>query len=310
MASLREVFSFGTNMETIESLRRKIETVEELQSVVKTMKTIAMVSIRQYERAVQSLSEYDRTVTMGLQVVVQKQPPRVRQAPLSGTGRKVAAVILGSEQGMCGQFNEQMTAFALDKLSRAAGHPRDLAVIAVGGRVAARLEEAGQPIAQQFDLPGSAAGITPRVQELLVKLEEMQDRGLVHRLLVFHHEPVHRAAYQPRERRLLPLDPGWLTELARARWPSRVLPTFTMEEDRLFFLLLGHYLFVSLFRAFAASLAAENASRLAAMQAAESHIEDRLGELKLQFNDLRQNTITEELLDIMVGFEAATGKKY
>jgi F-type H+-transporting ATPase subunit gamma len=296
-------------METIESLRRKIETVEELQSVVKTMKTIAAVSIRQYERAVQSLSEYDRTVTMGLQVVLRKRS-RVPQAPFTSAGRKVAAVILGSEQGMCGQFNEQMAAFALDKLSRAAGRPEDLAVIAVGGRVAARLEEAGQPIAQQFDLPGSAAGITPRVQELLVKLEEMQDKGLVDRLLVFHHEPVHRAAYQPQERRLLPLDPAWLTELARARWPSRVLPTYTMEEDRLFFLLLGHYLFVSLFRAFAASLAAENASRLAAMQAAESHIEDRLGELKLQFNDLRQNTITEELLDIMVGFEAATGKKY
>ncbi len=295
-------------METIESLRRKIETVEELQSVVKTMKTIAMVSIRQYERAVQSLSEYDRTVHMGLQVVLQKRS-QVWQTPPAPAGRKVVAVILGSEQGMCGQFNEQMAAFALDKLRQAVGRPEDLAVIAVGGRVAARLEEAGQPVALQFDLPGSVAGITPKVQELLVKLEEMQDRGLVDRLLVFHHEPVHRAAYQPQERRLLSVDPAWLRELARARWPSRVLPTFTMEEERLFFLLMGHYLFVSLFRAFAASLAAENASRLAAMQAAESHIEDRLGELKLQFNDLRQNTITEELLDIMVGFEAATGKK-
>ena len=82
-----------------------------------------------------------------------------------------------------------------------------------------------------------------------------------------------------------------------------------MEPERLFLVLMSHYLFVSLFRAFAASLAAENASRLAAMQAAESHIEDRLGELKLQFNDLRQNLITEELLDIMVGFEAATGRE-
>jgi F-type H+-transporting ATPase subunit gamma len=231
------------------------------------------------------------------------------QAPLPSLGRKVAAVIFGSGQGMCGQFNEQIAAFALDRLQQTVSGSPDFAVIAVGRRVAARLEDAGWLVAQQFDLPGSAAGITPRVQELLVKLEEWQTRGLVDRLLVFHHQPVHRAAYEPQSRQLLPVDPGWLTKLAQAPWPSRVLPTFSMEPERLFLVLMSHYLFVSLFRAFAASLAAENASRLAAMQAAESHIEDRLGELKLQFNDLRQNLITEELLDIMVGFEAATGRE-
>ena len=292
-------------MDTVESLRRKIETVEELQSVVKTMKTIAAVSIRQYERAVQSLSEYDRTVKMGLQVVLQKRP-QLWQAPLPGPGPKVAAVIFGSGQGMCGQFNEHIAAFALERLQPAISTPQDLAVIACGNRVAARLEDAGQPVAQQFDLPGSAAGITPRVQELLLQLDEWQSRGLVDRLLIFHQEPLHRAAYQPQERRLLPVDPGWLTELAQARWPSRVLPAFTMDDGRLFFLLMGHYLFVSLFQAFAASLAAENVSRLAAMQGAESHIDDRLGELRIQFNGRRQQTITEELLDIMGGFEAAT----
>ncbi len=53
----------------------------------------------------------------------------------------------------------------------------------------------------------------------------------------------------------------------------------------------------------------ENASRLAAMQAAESNVDNRLEELKLQFNNLRQTAITEELLDIMVGFEAAADRK-
>jgi len=44
------------------------------------------------------------------------------------------------------------------------------------------------------------------------------------------------------------------------------------------------------------------------MQAAENNIEDRLKELRLQYNQLRQSTITEELLDIVAGFEALTGK--
>ncbi len=295
-------------METLESLRDRIGTVEELQSVVKTMKTIAMVSIRQYERAARSLVEYNRTVEMGLKVVLQGHQ-QAWSRPRPGLDRKVGAIIFGSEQGMVGQFNEQIALFALGYLNQAATRLEDRTVIAVGSRAAISLEEAGQPVAEQFPLPGSVAGITPRVQELLVKLEEWQMQGKIDRLLVFHHLPLHQPSYQPQFTQLLPVDLDWLQSLEKAEWPSRGLPTFNLEREHLFFILLGHYLFVSIFRAFAESLAAENASRLAAMQAAESNIEDRMAELKLQFNNLRQTAITEELLDIMVGFEAATGKK-
>ncbi|MEW6082284.1 MAG: hypothetical protein AB1576_11035 [Bacillota bacterium] len=53
--------------------------------------------------------------------------------------------------------------------------------------------------------------------------------------------------------------------------------------------MLHQYFFVSLHRAFVLSLAAENASWLAAMQAAEKKIRDRLGAYQQQ----RQTAITE-----------------
>ena len=52
------------------------------------------------------------------------------------------------------------------------------------------------------------------------------------------------------------------------------------------------------------TMASENASRLTAMQKAEENIEERLDNLNAQFNRQRQNAITEELLDIVAGFEA------
>jgi F-type H+-transporting ATPase subunit gamma len=55
-------------------------------------------------------------------------------------------------------------------------------------------------------------------------------------------------------------------------------------------------------------LASENAARLSSMQAAESHIEDRLKELQLHYNQQRQSSITEELMDIVAGFEALAGE--
>ena len=52
------------------------------------------------------------------------------------------------------------------------------------------------------------------------------------------------------------------------------------------------------------SLAAENASRLAAMQAAENNIEEKIDELYGRYHRRRQAAITEELLDVISGFEA------
>ena len=108
---------------------------------------------------------------------------------------------------------------------------------------------------------------------------------------------------------LLPVDRKWLKDLEKKKWESQTLPMFTMDWEALFRSLIREYLFVSLYRAFADSLASENASRLAAMQSAEKNIEERLEELFLQFHRQRQMTITEELLDIVAGFEALGGTK-
>jgi len=79
-----------------------------------------------------------------------------------------------------------------------------------------------------------------------------------------------------------------------------------MESEPLFSSLIREYLFIALYRAFAESLASENASRLAAMQVAERNIEERLQVLNSQFHQLRQSTIDAELFDLISGFEALT----
>jgi F-type H+-transporting ATPase subunit gamma len=73
--------------------------------------------------------------------------------------------------------------------------------------------------------------------------------------------------------------------------------------------LIREYLFVSLFRACAESLASENASRLAAMQRADKNINDLLEDLNGTFHRLRQSGIDEELFDVVAGFEALSIEK-
>ena len=89
-------------------------------------------------------------------------------------------------------------------------------------------------------------------------------------------------------------------------WPSRSLPTFSMDHEQLFARLLRQYLFVTLFRACAESQASEHTSRLSAMQSAQRNLDDRLEEVTLTYRRARQTVITSELLDLVSGFEAIT----
>jgi len=109
--------------------------------------------------------------------------------------------------------------------------------------------------------------------------------------------------------RLLPVDREWINGLKAKRWPSKVIPTFSMDEAQLYRALIREYMFVSLYRAFAESMASENASRLASMQVAERNIDDRLQALTTQSRQVRQTSITSELLDIISSFEALGSKR-
>ena len=79
--------------------------------------------------------------------------------------------------------------------------------------------------------------------------------------------------------RLLPLDETWRAGLSKLAWPSANLPEVLEGGDATLQALISEYLFISLFRACAESLASENASRLAAMQRAEKNIGELLEEL-------------------------------
>jgi F-type H+-transporting ATPase subunit gamma len=204
-----------------------------------------------------------------------------------------------------GALNEQVLSHAMAAMDGLNVKHEDRTIMAVGERMMALLEDPGQPVEAFCPVPGSVAGITPRVQETLMNIESWnRERGLEQIYLFYSSTEVSGVTSQPHTVHLLPLDQVWLLNLRAQSWPSHALPIFTMDWDQLFSLLIHEYLFISLYRAFAESLASENASRLASMQAAEKNIEEMLSGLKTHFQQQRQMSITEELLDIVAGFEA------
>jgi F-type H+-transporting ATPase subunit gamma len=289
-------------VQTPEALKRTIKSAQDLLGVVKTMKALAAVSIRQYQRSVESLSDYNRTVELGLQIVLKDRrgaPEPARQR----TRKRLGSIVFGTDQGLCGQFNNIVVQHAVEELDRTEFKKEDRFFIVIGMKAADILSDMGENVFEVLTQPGSTAGITAMVQDITMLLEEWRFKRSVENMILFYNEYLSGATYRPRTLKLLPVDKVWLTDLQKKKWDSRTLPMFNMDWERIFRSMIREYLFVSVYRAFANSLASENASRLAAMQNAEKNIEERLEELHVQFHRQRQMTITEELLDIVAGFE-------
>ncbi len=290
-------------MQTTESLKRRMKSAGDLLSVVKTMKALAAVSIRQYQKAVDSLRDYNRTVEMGLQIVLKERMGAMLERK-TATMKRLGVIVFGSDQGLCGQLNEQISVFMLNYAKHAGIKKENRKVLSVGARVADYVEDAGQTVDELLPTPSSTAGITPLVQEIIMIIDEWHFRQNVDHFFLFYNKYESGATYHPHQVQLLPVNREWLKEIAKKKWDSKSLPIFRMDGDQIFSSLIREYLFVSLYRAFAESLASENASRLASMQNAEKNIEEQLQDLHVQFHRTRQMTITEELLDIVAGFEA------
>jgi F-type H+-transporting ATPase subunit gamma len=290
------------------NLRRKIRSAGDLQSVVRTMKALAASGIGQYEQAVRALADYHRTVELGLGTCLRQSGPAVaaaqREGPAHaggiGASGTIGGIVFGSDQGLVGRFNDVVADCAVKTLAALPGRPR---VWAVGERVHARLADAGLPPARLFAVPSSVRSIAPLVGEIQIE-SETQGAGGEAQVLVFHNRPLPGSLYEPVSQRLLPLDAAWLHRQARVPWPTKSPPEVVGGAAGTLRTLLREYLFVSLFRACAESLASENASRLAAMERADQNIDELLATLHGAYHRVRQGGIDEELFDVITGFEA------
>jgi len=218
----------------------------------------------------------------------------------------IGAVVFGSDQGLVGQFNDVVSEYSIKTLTALPGKSQ---VWVVGERVHAPLQDASLPIAGLFSVPNSVKGITPLIGQILVKYEEQCKQGEVVELYLFYNRPTSGAVYAPVSQRLLPLDENWCRTLTELPWPTKNLPEIMGSGTATLRALIRGYLFVSLFRACAESLASENASRLAAMQRADKNIDELLEDLNRAFHRMRQSRIDEELFDVISGFETLSTEK-
>jgi F-type H+-transporting ATPase subunit gamma len=286
-------------MAELRELQRKLDSIRSLREVVDAMRNLAAIYVRRAETALESARPYADVVETALNVVLSRVEPASGGTP--GQDRHFV-VVFSSDQGLCGTYNERVVRAALAFRERSSG-PVDLA--AIGGRGGALLSMRGvQPVLVR-GAPTSLEGIRAQVLDLAGDVyDAYTGRGGTAMWFAYNaYEGMGR--FQEDVRPVLP--PRREKLAAAGKTPFRTEPLLTTPPLEALGRLIEEYFFIDLYRALLESHCSENGARLLSMTAASSNIDDRHGELTREFQSVRQDTITAEMLDVVGGAEALAG---
>jgi len=286
--------------DSLSALGKKINRAHDLHAVVRTMKAAAASSIGQYEQSLQALSTYVQSLELGLSrcfsnTVYDHFSPFANNFSIN-------AVIIGSDQGLVGQFNDCIVDYALQELKK---YYQSVNVWAIGERVLTRLEHQNIQIVKYYPLPSALKTITHFINRLLVDFDNCNiftDNN--NKLVIFFNKLEKTSMYTQTKEVILPLDLSWLSSIQSTGWPTKTIPevfcSVSVSREKL----IQGYVFITLYNACVASLASENMCRMMAMQRAEKNISELIDILRNRFHRLRKESIDAELFDVIAGFES------
>ena len=288
-------------MEDLQSIKKRINSAGNLQTIVSTMKAHASSSINEFQNAADASMNYRKILDKGIYIILSKDK-KIRTSQGHEKGITIN-IIFGSDYGLAGKFNERISSFALNNINQSEG---DIILI-FGQQIFSRLK-ADLEISKTLTVPQTKEGITPMVQNLLFEIEEYMEKKPIKEIMLYYCKPGDESIFEEEKEKLFPVDFKKL-EKKEMDWKSNSIPTYLINKENLFSDLIQQYFFITLYRSFCFSLASENASRLASMQAAEKNIDERLDDLNSEYRRKRQNQITEEINDVISGFKSIRESK-
>ncbi len=208
--------------------------------------------------------------------------------------KRPGLILMTSDRGLCGAFNSNLIRAAQKFLDE--NKDKDCRLITVGRKGNAYFKRRGVDIL--FHREGvSDKMVLPEIKELTGKFVELYINDEVDGLYLIYAKSIRAALYRVTTQQFLsipPVEAGGSDE------------TYLLEpdQDQLFARLIPLYATTTIFSALADSFASEYGAKMSAMQQATKNADEKVAELIIQRNRMRQASITRDLAEIVGGAEA------
>ncbi len=265
-------------------INARIDTVHKLEAVIKAMRGIAAARVQEANQHLQSVRTYASTLGAGIAEVLALSPPSDAQTKHGQS----AAILFAAEQGFAGSFSDRV----FDAFGRLSG---PIQLFLVGTRGLPEAEERGFPIAWQTPMissPAQAPALASRLSDVVFDRIRM---GAFDAITVLHAVPGGSHQGEMMVKSLMPFDFKRFPRNNTTEPPELTMPPAALLRD-----LIEEYVFAELVEATLLSFAAENEARMRAMIAAQDNTAETLASMLATSRQLRQEEITEEIIELAV----------
>ncbi|MDO4510512.1 MAG: ATP synthase F1 subunit gamma [Bacteroidales bacterium] len=291
-------------MSTLRELKSRIGSVSSTQKTTSAMKMISSAKMHKFTSQLQRLLPY-RNMVQGvighlLATDVEFSSPLINVREV----KKVAIVAFGSDDGLCGAFNIYVGKFLLETVKEAQkkyGQDVAITIIPVGKKITKGLQAMKKA---PFEVR-IVEGINTRSNaDQLHDFTDLLRRSFLDGtydqvdLVYMHFKSTSRQI--PTCDQMLPVSYEALVATADKKAANQPC-IFEPDANSIFNSVLPLYIRSMMQEVFTESCASEQASRVMAMQTASDNAKELLEALNLEYNKLRQQGITTELLDILGG---------
>ncbi|NLJ00286.1 MAG: ATP synthase F1 subunit gamma [Bacteroidales bacterium] len=290
-------------MARLKEIKSRLQSVQSTRKITSAMMMVSSAKQKRAERFIQHLRPYERTLQRILHPLLNGEDEEQLPSPFMEIRpvKRVALVAFSSNTGLAGRFNEAVAV----KLREAIGDYQSLGkenifLYPVGEKITKAVRKMKFKPREGYTIIADKPAYND-TRQLGKMLMEMFKAGEIDRVeLIYHRFKSTRTQELIRER-LLPISSTDLEQEASKGAHADV--EYILEPDRNTLLeqLIPKIVKIRLFAAHVDSVTSEHAARMTAMQIATDNADDLVDELHLEYNKLRQQSITNELLDIMGG---------
>jgi F-type H+-transporting ATPase subunit gamma len=218
--------------------------------------------------------------------------------------KHACVIVWGSDDGLCGAYNVNIfkrLIVYIGEMREHIGANAEIAVMPIGKKIASAVSKLKLAHVSVVDAPANITSKTEGadVNNFIAEIQQQFEHGDFDRVDALYMNFISAGRQRPKSLQLLPVLPDTFATDGKAATGRPYL--FEPDANSIFNTVLPMYLMASMQDVFTQNCASEAAARVMAMQSANDNAKKLLEQLQLEYNKLRQQSITSELLDIVGG---------
>ena len=292
-------------MGNLKEIRTRITSIESTQKITSSMKLVSAAKLRRAQTAIQNLRPYSQKLNEILNNLASSNTG-TEQLPLFEQRKpeKVVVVVITSNKGLCGAFNSNIIKAAnhlIEEKYAEQNRAGNLQLICIG-------KKGNDQLGKHYPVAFSNEKLldNPDFTELSAISDDLVMKFIHHevdKVDIVYNQFLNAATQRVTVEEYLPVAP------IEIDGEQNVTSDYIIEPsaDQLLQELIPKILRTQLYKTLSDSIASEHGARMTSMTKATDNATEILRELRLKYNNARQSSITNELIEIVSGANALNG---